>query len=280
MDLKDKIDNAIRILHLAEQAAKQFDHPVELCYSGGKDSDVILHLAIQSGIDFRAIYKNTTIDPPGTIAHVKENNVEIVQPKKTFHELIAKKGLPSFRRRFCCDYLKEYKILEVQVLGVRRDEANKRKNLYKSFEGCRLYKNSKKNHVHQFYPIVDWSDKDVENYIKMNDLKLAKHYYKQNGTIDFHRRLGCIGCPLKSDRGLAELKIYPKFLKKRLEIVKEYYKTHQKQKLKNEYDAMICILFFKDYESFFLAKTGGFLGKDFGFDSKKKLEEIFNIKFD
>ena len=34
MDLKDKIDNAIRILHLAEQAAKQFDQSVELCYSG------------------------------------------------------------------------------------------------------------------------------------------------------------------------------------------------------------------------------------------------------
>lgn len=65
-----------------------------------------------------------------------------------------------------------------------------------------------------------------------------------------------------------------------MEIVKEYYKTHQKQKLKNEYDAMICILFFKDYESFELAQTGGFFGKDFGFDSQKKLEEIFNIKFD
>ena len=42
---------------------------VELCYSGGKDSDVILELAKMAGIRFRAIYKNTTIDPPGTIRH-------------------------------------------------------------------------------------------------------------------------------------------------------------------------------------------------------------------
>ena len=143
--LKEKIDSAIRILKLAEQAAKQFNQPVELCYSGGKDSDVILDLAKRSGINFRPIYKNTTIDPPGTIKHVLENGVEIKNPIKSFFQLVQKKGFPSFTRRFCCDYLKEYKILEVQVLGIRKDESTKRKKLYNNFEMCRNYKNNKNN---------------------------------------------------------------------------------------------------------------------------------------
>lgn len=61
-ELGEKVKRAIRIIRMA-------DAPLEVSYSGGKDSDVILALAKQSGVDFRAIYKNTTIDPPGTIQH-------------------------------------------------------------------------------------------------------------------------------------------------------------------------------------------------------------------
>lgn len=47
------------------------DGPIEVSYSGGKDSDVILQLAKEAGIPFEAIYKQTSIDPPGTTAHAK-----------------------------------------------------------------------------------------------------------------------------------------------------------------------------------------------------------------
>ena len=82
--LKKKIDRAIRFL----QSIKSEE--IELAYSGGKDSDVILELAKMAGIKFRAIYKNTTIDPPYTIKHVKEKGVEIVQPKKTFAQKVKR----------------------------------------------------------------------------------------------------------------------------------------------------------------------------------------------
>ena len=58
-ELKKKVGHAIRLL----QSVKT-DGPIEVCYSGGKDSDVILELAKMAGINYRAIYKNTTIDPP------------------------------------------------------------------------------------------------------------------------------------------------------------------------------------------------------------------------
>ena len=71
------------------------DQQVELCYSGGKDSDVILELAKMAGINYRAIYKNTTIDPPGTIKHCIDNGVKVVRPKINFFQLIEKKRLPD-----------------------------------------------------------------------------------------------------------------------------------------------------------------------------------------
>ena len=67
--LHKKIDRAVRLI---QSAAFPDGSPVEVAYSGGKDSDVILELVRMSGINYRAIYKNTTIDPPGTIKHVEE----------------------------------------------------------------------------------------------------------------------------------------------------------------------------------------------------------------
>lgn len=78
-ELKKKVDQAIRLLRLIPT-----DKTIEVSYSGGKDSDVILELAKMAGIPFEAIYKNTTIDPPGTIAHCKAKGVKIVKPKNTF----------------------------------------------------------------------------------------------------------------------------------------------------------------------------------------------------
>lgn len=88
MNLERKVDFAIKLL----QSIPTNDGPIELSYSGGKDSDVILELARMSGIPFEAIYKNTTIDPPGTIAHCKEQGVTIVNPKISFLKLVEKKG--------------------------------------------------------------------------------------------------------------------------------------------------------------------------------------------
>ena len=68
-DLQKKVDRAVRLL---QAVAKGYDGEIEVGYSGGKDSDVILHLARRAGIKIRPIYHNTTIDPPGTIAHVEE----------------------------------------------------------------------------------------------------------------------------------------------------------------------------------------------------------------
>ena len=207
MNLNRKIDFAIKLLRSIPQ-----DGTIELSYSGGKDSDVILELARMSGIPFEAIYKNTTIDPPGTIAHCKENGVKIVQPKKSFVQIVEEKSMPSRFSRFCCEILKEYKIHDRAIQGIRRAESTARAKRYKEPEYCRLY--SKGEKVRIYLPILEWSLDDVAKFIADRGIKCAPMYYDQNGIFHPERRLGCIGCPLATDNGRGEFKQYPQLLKR------------------------------------------------------------------
>lgn len=271
--LNFKIDRAIRILKIAERQAAAFNEPVEIAFSGGKDSSVLLDLAKRAGIKYRAIYKNTTIDPKGTKQFVKENNVEIINPKISFFKLIEKKGFPSFTRRFCCKYLKEYKVLNVCCTGVRKDESIKRKKRYTSFEECRVY--SKKERVRMYYPILYFTSKDILNYINKYSIKCAPIYYDEKGNFHVERRLGCCGCPLAADRGKKDFKENKALLKAWLKAGKVFHMTH-KTRFDNVYDAFLCNVFFKSYSNFLLSKTGGFF-KD-TYDSKQKIEQYFNVK--
>jgi phosphoadenosine phosphosulfate reductase len=95
-DLDKKVKSSIRLIKTLDGLEP------ELAYSGGKDSDVILALAQMSGIKFHPIYKMTTIDPPGTLAHVKSKGVEIRKPKMTFFEIVRYAGMPNSAYRVCC----------------------------------------------------------------------------------------------------------------------------------------------------------------------------------
>lgn len=195
-DMNRKIDFAINLIRKAAEIAEANGSELEVCYSGGKDSDVVLHLAQRAGVKFCAIYKNTTIDPPGTIAHAEKKGVRMVRPQKTFAELIRQKGMPSRFRRHCCAVLKEYKIHGYAIVGVRRAESSKRAARYQEPEMCRKY--SAKEKVKQYYPILEWTDEEVEQYIKDNGIQCHPLYYDEQGNFHVERRLGCMCCPLAS----------------------------------------------------------------------------------
>lgn len=180
-ELERKVAQSIKLLKVACKGKK-----VELCYSGGKDSDVILQLAKEAEIDFVPIYKMTTIDPPGTIQHAKENGCEIRRPEKTFFQLVRENGLPSRFVRFCCAYLKEYKILDDAILGVRRAESVKRAKRYKEPIRCRIFR--KGEHVNQIFPILEWTNDDVKNYIIDRGIRCHPLYYDDKGEFRVERR--------------------------------------------------------------------------------------------
>lgn len=205
-ELADKERRAIKILRMYKG-----DEPIEVSYSGGKDSDVILALTKEAGIPFRAIYKNTTIDPPGTIKHCKDNGVEIMRPTMSFFDIVRKKGFPTRRARFCCEVLKEYKVLDNAVQGIRKCESTARAKRYKEPVICRMY--NKHDHVNVFLPILDWSDRDVKDFIEAHGIQCHPLYYDEQGKVNVKERLGCIGCPMASDNGLSDFMRYPKMVK-------------------------------------------------------------------
>lgn len=178
--LQKKVKQSIKLL---QSVQKRHDGEIEIAYSGGKDSDVILQLAKEAGIKYRAIYKNTTIDPPGTLGHVREMGVETLRAKTSFFHLVAQKGFPSRFSRFCCEKLKEYKVLDKSVLGVRKAESRKRNERYDDPTACRYYGAKKEeNHVEHIYPILEWTDEDVRDFIINRKLKLAPIYYNSGGA--------------------------------------------------------------------------------------------------
>ncbi len=211
--LQKKVDRAIKLIKSASKIAAANGCPqIEVAYSGGKDSDVILELTKMSGVPYRAIYKNTTIDPAGTIKHARDNGCEVISPKKKFIDLIAYHGYPSRMNRHCCQHLKEYKVLDYAILGIRADESSKRKERYKEPEQCRVY--SKKSKVRQYFPILDWTRSDVEEFINERRIKCHSLYYDENGAFDASKRLGCMCCPLQSYKPrLESFKRHPNMVK-------------------------------------------------------------------
>lgn len=273
--LDKKIQRAIRLL----QSYKGTE-PIEVAYSGGKDSDVILELARMAGINYRAIYKCTTIDPPGTIAHVKSKGVEVRMPKEKFFDLVKRKGAPTWRARYCCDVLKEYKILENVVLGIRRTESRKRAELYKEPIQCRNFGNSKKNHVNRYLPILEWTNEDLAQFIALRSIQCHPLYYDEQGKFHVERRLGCVGCPMQSDRGKGDFKKYPKFLRRWIECEKIYLANRPDsgamRKFGDAYRLTYNNLFCDSYGDFVLKTQRNLFGEDF--DAKKYLEEYFGIE--
>lgn len=271
--LERKIDFAINLLRSIPQ-----DGPIELSYSGGKDSDVILELARMSGITFEAIYKNTTIDPPGTIQHCKENGVTIINPEKTFLQLVEEKGTPSRFVRFCCEKLKEYKVYDRAIQGIRKVESIARAKRYKEPEMCRVY--SAKEKVRIYLPILDWTDEDVAKFIEDRKIKCAPLYYDEYGKFHVERRLGCIGCPLAYHNGRDDFRKYPKLLRQIIKAKKKFYDTHPnvgKSFNRNVYDGFYYQFFCQDMDEYRTAITGGIF-PELAIDTKEYLENYFGIE--
>ena len=223
--LKKKVDFAVKLL----QSIPTDDGPVEISYSGGKDSDVILELAKMAGIPYRTIYKCTTIDPSGTIKHCKDVGAEVLKPEKTFFQLIQERGVPTRFTRFCCEYLKEYKVLDRAVQGIRRCESTKRAERYKEPEICRTYPKGQKARI--YLPILEWTDEDVAQFIAERGIKCHPLYYDEQGNFHVERRLGCMGCPLMSQKKrVAEFQKHPKLLKLWIRSQQIYIDNHPESK--------------------------------------------------
>lgn len=207
--MKDKIRQAIKRIKVASHIAERHGERLTVCFSGGKDSQVMLHLVQRAGVPFRAVYNVTTIDHPLNVNFIRQNYpiVEFVHPDLNFWDLCRKKkSLPTIFKRFCCAYLKDYYGGVIRAIGVRREESTKRAN----YKIIAIDKNGLR-----FYPIIDWLEWEVWEYIEDNSLPV-------NPCYDFGTRVGCMVCPFASTKQLiARFDEFPALEDKMLRLISD-----------------------------------------------------------
>lgn len=132
MNLTEKIEYSISLLKKSEKMALEMDpeNGFYLAFSGGKDSQVLYHLAVMGGVKFKAHMNLTSVDPPEVIRFVKQHypEVELIKPKMSIYDMVKQRGcLPTKRIRWCCEEFKEMSGAgKVTLIGVRREESVKR----------------------------------------------------------------------------------------------------------------------------------------------------------
>lgn len=213
-ELENKIANSIELLKRGEKLALQMNEEgYFLAFSGGKDSQVLLWLAKQANVKYKAYYSVTTNDPPANVRFIRDNYSEVtfLHPKENFYKLIEKSGLPTMNKRFCCSIMKETAgVGYVTLVGVRRAESVKRQH-YTDFAII----SKRKEHQNQtktldevttaehqcikgkdkvlIRPMLEYTDEDVWNII--NTFNLPK-----NPCYQYTPRVGCIFCPFASTK--------------------------------------------------------------------------------
>ena len=146
--LQDKIEKSYNILRLAAAMSKEYYHkPLIITYSGGKDSDILVQLAIEclAPCDFEVLNSHTTLDAPETVYYIRDKFKALNEQgvKTTIHyprtkdgkfnsiwKMIEQKQIPPTRfARYCCKELKETSTPNRFVAtGVRAEESVGRRN--------------------------------------------------------------------------------------------------------------------------------------------------------
>jgi phosphoadenosine phosphosulfate reductase len=230
-----------RLKAASDMSLRLFKQPLVITYSGGKDSDVLLHLAEISGIPFEVLHSLTTADAPETVRHVYDTlkrlegkgikctvdkHVQSDGNRVTMWNLIPRKLMPPTRlARYCCAELKEGGGKgRFIATGVRWAESTARKKnrgtlevlattgrknnfvlLNDNDEKRRLFETCQLKGERVVNPIIDWQEADVLDYAAAEKICMNPLY------CEGFRRVGCIGCPMASSSRIMEFARYPKF---------------------------------------------------------------------
>lgn len=230
-----------RLKTASDMSLRLFNQPLVITYSGGKDSDVLLHLAEISGIPFEVLHSLTTADAPETVRHVYDTlkrlegkgikctvdkHVQSDGNRVTMWNLIPRKLMPPTRlARYCCAELKEGggkgRFIATCVRWAESTARKKnrgtlevlattgRKNnfvlLNDNDEKRRLFETCQLKGERVVNPIIDWQEADVLDYAAAEKIRMNPLY------CEGFRRVGCIGCPMASSSRIMEFARYPKF---------------------------------------------------------------------
>lgn len=190
---------------------------VAVAFSGGKDSLVALHLALQIKPDIPVVFVNTGIEFPESLEYTRQLakdwnlNFHEANAKVNFWRLTEEQGIPvagrgntTFMRDLsekadvklsnsCCHRMKEtparqfYREHDIEgtVTGLRVSESLMRKLNFADY-GALRYSSTYRTLIS--WPLYAWLDEDIANYIEKNNLPRNPIY--EMG----YKRVGCWAC--------------------------------------------------------------------------------------
>jgi phosphoadenosine phosphosulfate reductase len=170
----------------------------------------------------------------------------MIKPKMSIYDMTIKKRiLPTKKFRWCCAEYKEISGAgRITLLGIRKSESvrrSKRNELEISKHKLSVNFDQFSEHQEQVIscvdgkdkviisPILNWTDRDVWDYIRDRELTYCKLYDEGK------KRIGCILCPMSSYKSCREdIKRYPHVKHKWIQTIQKLidmeYITHSKLK--------------------------------------------------
>lgn len=157
------------------------------CYfSGGKDSLVATHYTLSSleeyDLEQHVVHIDTGVMLPIARPYVEDicqqHGWRLTVLEGHFFELAEKNGMPRMRHRWCCyhcklkpaiDFMQTLPAPRAEITGLRRDESFRRRDLVQIIDKPRSGSLG-------FAPILYWTGKDVNNYIKRQGLPVPPNY--------------------------------------------------------------------------------------------------------
>ena len=244
------------VLMLRDTILQFPDHFYIVGYSGGKDSELILHMwndamdavrdnapDVYNRIDWVINFANTSNDTADTYKRLKnlpQEKLKILNPKLGFYpwiEKVKKYSTPTVLRRNCCSTYKEGQIHQhydtkrptINVLGVRKSESTKRANYqyfmdYETIQSIFKDTTSPKNWIN-IAPAIDFADEDVWLYLIAHNIDFNRQY-----RLGFSR-CGCLICPYQT--GYTDLLIeywYPNMWNRWKKILTKGYYLNKVQR--------------------------------------------------
>ena len=218
-----------------------------LAFSGGKDSQALLHIAQLAGVRYEGHMNLTSVDPPEVIRFVKREypEVELIKPHDSiYHVAVEKTLLPTQRIRWCCEEYKENAGAgKVTLIGIRHQESARRakrneveissRKFSGTLEGFEQYRQEKLNKPHRGRPpkginITNATGERTIGCISGKESLLISPiiHWTEHDVWEFlnnvcrvphcllydegYRRIGCICCPMSSPRQkLKEINRWP-----------------------------------------------------------------------
>ena len=217
-------------IYIMREVAAQFDKPA-LLFSGGKDSITLVHLAMKAfapmKIPFPLVHIDTGHNFPEALAYrdflAKEIGAELIVRK--VEDTIQKQKLTEPKGKFASrNWLQTHTLLETIeefqfdacIGGARRDEEKarakerffsvrddfgqwdpklQRPELWKIYNG----KINKGENVRVF-PISNWTELDVWNYIKKENIQLPSIYFShEREVLEYEGQLIAVSDFIKID---------------------------------------------------------------------------------